>query len=404
MPEDRKHKTVRKNHRSIKNIISIISVNILILLLFLAAVEFLSSLVIHSSAKNIVSSFRLNHTWKPNSLNEFHYVQSFFQNYNSQGWVENYDVAINKSPGTYRIFYMGDSFTQGTTPMHNSVPAIVEKRLNELAIDKNIKFEVINTGTSSYSPTIFYVLFRYVLLDYKPDLIVVNVDMTDDFDDWKYSQTLINDSEGNPSAVPPRNIYNSLYIDTRDRVVKATFISRLQLFLAHRSYAYQLIAKIKGRYINRDNDNDIVADNDSPNIYQRWAWCSHEWDQKTEDNVKNTLGLLRKLVNLALVNNVKIVLTSVPHYEQYSNTNNDTDQPDWSGRPHYEIAKVADEVGVPYLNSFELLMPVIKGTNQTTYYIENDMHFNDSGYRIWAETHVNFLTDKTNDLLPIEFY
>ena len=89
----------------------------------------------------------------------------------------------NKAPDTFRIFYLGDSFTEGTAPMDQSVPSRVEQTLNDLVQNSSLNFEVINTGTTSYSPTIFYILARYVLTDYDPDLIVVNVDMTDDFDD-----------------------------------------------------------------------------------------------------------------------------------------------------------------------------------------------------------------------------
>jgi DNA segregation ATPase FtsK/SpoIIIE-like protein len=45
-------------------------------------------------------------------------------------------------------------------------------------------------------------------------MMVDSVDMTDDYDDWKYSETAILDHEGNPVAVPQRNLYTSAFIDT----------------------------------------------------------------------------------------------------------------------------------------------------------------------------------------------
>jgi len=73
-------------------------------------------------------------------------------------------------------------------------------------------------------------------------------------------------------------------------------------------------------------------------------------------------------------------------------------------RPHYEIAKLAKEIEVPYLNSFEELKPFIQGTAQSTYYYVGDMHFNPRGYKIWANSHVEFLMNSDHSLLPRKFY
>jgi lysophospholipase L1-like esterase len=347
--------------------------------------------------------------WKPNServhdewiKDNPDFPKPYKHVYNRQGWIEDYDIELAKPPNTYRIFYLGDSFTEGTLAMDQSIPSVVEQKLNELAQGKDIQFEVINTGTTSYSPTIFYVLTRYVLMDYAPDLIVVNVDMTDDFDDWKYAETLIRDNEGNPWAVPHRSVYKAPFIDTAEGAVKANTWIKLQLFLIEHSYTYNLIRE----YVAPQNANaHPVEQIDDPQIYQRWAWCQKEWNESTVENVNHTLDLLQRLATFAHENDVKIMFTSVPHYWQYAGNEDGSGESRWSSRPHDEIARVAAEIGVPYLNAYEKLIPIITGTPQTDFYYKGDMHFNPRGYGVWAQTHVEFLAAEENHLLPDRFY
>jgi lysophospholipase L1-like esterase len=395
--------------KRITRFITIVAVNIIVLILLIAGIEFASSFFADKVGSNLLTVYRLNHTWKPNServhdewlKDNPEFPEPYTHVYNRQGWIEDYDIEPAKPPNTYRIFYLGDSFTEGTLPMGQSIPSVVEQKLNELAQGKDIQFEVINTGTTSYSPTIFYVLTRYVLMDYAPDLIVVNVDMTDDFDDWKYAETLIRDNEGNPWAVPHRSVYKAPFIDTAEGVVKADTWIKLQLFLIEHSYTYNLIRE----YVAPQNANaDPVAQIDDPQVYQRWAWCQKEWDESTVENVNHTLDLLQRLATFAHENDVKIMFTSVPHYWQYAGNEDGSGEPRWSSRPHDEIAMVAAGIGVPYLNAYEKLVPIITGTPQTDFYYKGDMHFNPRGYSIWAQIHVEFLAAEENHLLPDDFY
>jgi hypothetical protein len=114
------------------------------------------------------------------------YPRPYTLRFNAQSWVETDDVELEKPTGTCRIFYVGDSFTEGAVPMEQSVPSLVEKHLNET---------------------------------YSPDLIVINVDMTDTFDDWEYRENLMLDDEGSPWAVPPGSVYDRVYIETVFRII-----------------------------------------------------------------------------------------------------------------------------------------------------------------------------------------
>lgn len=405
----------------IRKIITILAVNCLVIIALLAFLELTGWLMIGRPSHGFHSSWRFNHIFEPMGkvvhreqipLNP-DFPEPYTRTFNKQGWPETYNVNRRKTQGTYRIFYVGDSFIAGSCSADQTLPSTIKKLLNQGKKDKNLHFEIINTGTNSYSPIIYYVLIRYVVCDYQPDLIVVAVDMTDDYDDWKYKHTALFDKEGNPLAVPPRDYFLSPFIDAGQGAVKATPIGRLQCFLYQNSSFYNMIrnsirSNIKkpptGFFDTTGNDIAIATKSNKSYLYKQWQWCGESWDSATTAQVQTTLDYIRRICEFCHEKNIKLMLTSVPHYEQYNGNAQGIGKPGSSARPHKEIAGVAAQCGVPYHNAFEDLKPLITGTPQTQYYYAGDMHFNPRGYKIWADAQYKFLSDSSNHLLPAGFY
>ncbi len=384
---------------------ALVGVNVGLTIVLLLALELAASLVVSLPRAHMQYSWRLNHHFRPGwsrvediwVADNPDFPEPYVHAYNAQGWLEPYDIRRDKPEGTYRVFYLGDSFTAGTVAMDGSVPSLVERALNERG-DPGLTVEVINTGTESYSPIIHYVLVRYVLMEYDPDLIIMNVDMTDDLDDWKYQQTAEYDDEGNPLAIPPRDLESSNFIDTGQGLVRQSAASRLHLFLYTRSHLYNGIVDRVGR--PQEATGTVVPAEDPGFLYRRWAWCQFEWDDQTAAQAEKTLDWIRRTVAYARDAGVRFMVTAAPHYQQYNGT---PDFPLWSPRPHYEIGRVAVEAGAKYLNSYEALEEAVTGTPQSHYYYHRDMHFNPRGYALWADAHIGFLQDPANDLLPPSF-
>ena len=389
---------------SIKNKLALIGVNVGLTALLLGGLEFAASFVVTLPRSHMLSSYQLNHRYRPNTsrvstlwvADNPEFREPYEHAYNAQGWLERYDVKKEKPEGTFRVFYLGDSFTAGTVHMDGSVPSVVEKALNESG-DPGRRIEVINAGTESYSPIIHYVLLRYVLMEYDPDLIVLDVDMTDDLDDWRYQQTAVFDEDGNPVAVPPQDAGRSGYVQTAAGLESPTWSTRLRLFLYNRSHLYNGVADRFGGGATADPSPAAAGDGF---IYRRWAWCQFEWDEATEEQVGKTLDWIARIIDFAHDSDVSIMVTAVPHYQQYHGS---PALPLWSPRPHYEIERVALEHGAAYLNSYEALRDRILGTDQMYYYYRLDMHFNPRGYALWAGAHIEFLQDPANGLLPESF-
>jgi len=68
---------------------------------------------------------------------------------NGQRWVEAREVPAVKPPGTYRIFYVGDSSTEGVVMAERKMVRLVERKLNA-SLWGRPHVETINTGTSSW--------------------------------------------------------------------------------------------------------------------------------------------------------------------------------------------------------------------------------------------------------------
>lgn len=378
--------------------------------------EFMFALFFPQMDHNTFEHFQLNHAWRPHSKSTVSGWQSsnpefkkpYVHFYNAQGWVEDHDISLKKPQGTYRIFYVGDSFVEGTCPMGQSVPSLVGQALNERYKKTGYQFEVINTGTVSYSPVIYYLNIKYYLLKYQPDVVVVNVDMSDDYDDWKYRQKLLYDKEGEPFAASPTNIYYQLFIDTEKGPVKATWLRRGILFLYQYSHLYNWLLK-KFHRVDQSKEKEeehwrsMVLRKGSVQFYPRWSWCKPEWDPPTRGNVAFTMGMLEKIIKLCQANHVKVLLSGTPYYGQFL-FSGPQQQRVWSKRPHEEIEHLAKKYNVPYLDSVAALEPFIRNTTQDVYYYINDPHFNPKGYALWARAYIDTFNNPQFKLLPEDCY
>lgn len=300
---------------------------------------------------------------------------------NKQGWVEQYDVAVEKPKDTYRIFYLGDSNTQGVVAPEYKMVELVEKMLNEKYSGSGMKFEVINTGTSSYSCMQYYLLSKRIM-KYSPDLVVLDIDMTDVPNDFLYRQTAVKDENGDYIAVKPD--VSSKYIMTPHGFVKYQNGSGFMFSLSKYSDFMFFVDRFVSEYLCKKVTDDESAD-----------WLAHKWTDKIEKNVNESMKIIAMNVEFLRKNNVRIMITGVPYYNQYTGF--------FSDKPHEVLQETAAKLKVPFLNSYLILKNKIKGTSQTDYYWDNDdSHFNIAGNKLWAQAQFEFICNPANNLLPFD--
>ena len=154
-------------------------------------------------------------------------------------------------------------------------------------------------------------------------------------------------------------------------------MQRFMLWAAKYSSAVQLLIQVFGR--NHDYRSVARGMNPPP----AFAWCGFNRSAETTQDVRWSMSMLKRVIQLAKGNGIKIVVTGVPHLEQLEGR--------WSLQPMNDIAAVCAEEGVPFLNPIDAFKQKLGNTPPSDIYIPNDMHFNPKGYRMWAEIQLEFL-------------
>ena len=320
-----------------------------------------------------------NHSWIPNQrIHTPHFadrgVPPYTRYVNSQGWLSTYDFAKDKPEGTYRIAYVGDSFVEGTCAEEDSLPSRVQRGL---VVPGKGTIEVMNTGTSSYSPTLYYILLSKKLLDFHPDLVVINVDMTDVFDDTIYRVTLKLDERGDPDMCPAGHPAISTHRRTEKGLEPITPLQRVLLFSQNHSALMRMLLDVASQLKRK---RKVSGQDVAP---QAFAWCGTERPPQTQRDVEWSMDILRRTIQLVKGRGVKVVVTAVPHLQQL--------QGKWSLQPMKDIAEVCAQENVPFLDPVKEFNSRLRSNPPETLYIPDDMHFNPNGYRMWAEIQLEFL-------------
>jgi hypothetical protein len=255
---------------------------------------------------------------------------------------------------------------------------IVERRLNE-ALGGRPRVEAINTGTSSWSIFQYYLLARHVLPAFAPDLVVIDVDMTDVPNDAFYRRYAQFDEIGDPVAIDPSAVDEAGhgYRLTPFGARPITRMERVSIEL-HRNVAiFRWMERAMARLRPRAELVNLLMPDDEPEA----NWLDPEWTPQTRASVEASMDLLGKAIDLLHARGVKVLVTGVPGYDQYKGQ--------WSLEPHRVLRETAARHGAVFLDSFQALKPAIQGTAQTAYYWDNDpTHFNVEGNALWAKAQV----------------
>lgn len=97
---------------------------------------------------------------------------------NSKGYVDT-EFNPGKSPGTFRIVALGDSFAVATVPYEQNFLTLLDYELGNC--DKKHKVEVYNMGISGTGPTEYDMLLEVEGMQYKPDEVLVCFFIGNDF-------------------------------------------------------------------------------------------------------------------------------------------------------------------------------------------------------------------------------
>lgn len=329
----------------------------------------------------------LHHRWVP-GLNVIDHNRSVPYRIitNHQSWVGREDVSPEKPRDTLRIVFLGDSNTQGVVDAEDKMAQIVAKRLNEIGAKVGTKVETINTGTSSYAILQYHLLARKIC-EYSPDVVVINVDMTDVADDAAYRPLAELDGKGEITGIAPEP-GGGLITGVEGHKRMAANVYR-----ALSSWSF-LIRTIGMKIYVYQTQPQTAPGSSLP---RAGGWLTHVWTPETEKDVAYSMSILARTLAFLREKGVKCYVTSVPHYPQFTG--------EWSSRPHEVVAEAVRRNGGLYMDLFKALKESGIGPGLADYYWKEDpTHFNKAGNRAFADVHTAFLLDPAQGLLPQSFY
>ncbi len=104
-----------------------------------------------------------------------------------------------KDNSEYRIVMLGDSFTMGEgVSYEDSFSNLLENYLNK---SSKRKYDVIDCGVESYSPILEYLQLKEDIGILKPDMVIMNFDMSDVLNEYVYRKEGVLGKDSEPMSV-----------------------------------------------------------------------------------------------------------------------------------------------------------------------------------------------------------
>lgn len=291
------------------------------------------------------------------------------------------DPLIDKTKTKLRILMLGDSYTWGFgVENHETFSQVLEKKFKQNGYD----IDVINAGVVSYSPILEYLFVRERGLSLDPDIIILNLDLTDLRDDLSYEKLAVFDEHGNLQAVPgPQEdiipFYDKLMMNVRTFGFITSTLDNIYARIPHKKE----IQKPYARDINV-NKLAVLRNDVTPHDLQE------HWDRSFK-----YIHLTKKLADQ---NNISFILTTYPFANQHSTQ-------EWKYGKHrfgfgndilYDTTPQETITSFAHQNDITLLnmVPFFKQSNTYPLYFAFDGHFNQDGHKLVSDIFYNHLTKR----------
>jgi lysophospholipase L1-like esterase len=336
----------------------------------------------------------LHHSLVPNA--KLHRVNNEFDviyKINSLG-LRDEEFSVKKPPKTFRILMVGDSYTFGIgNNLEDTFVKRLEKKLN--ATEGSIHYQVINGGCSSYSPLLEYLFLIHKGIPLNPDLVILNYDISDVQDDYKYSKIAVRDAEGMVIRVPPKEVQYYLKELHSGYMSSIPFLQYSALYQFVMERVYQLMEKRDlPRFYQAANiiPGNIEYDRDLPMREGIGDWKVH---------FDRSAAYLKDIQQLLKEHGINFIITTYP----YGNLVNEREwaigrelrgfeNKTYSTKLFDYLKDFCQSQGVPFLN----MTPYFKDSKNFPLFYPYDGHFTPAGHEVAADALYHFLTEKK--LLP----
>ncbi len=300
---------------------------------------------------------------------ELNHVHPLHEDWNADG-IRRMNEANAPQCGA-KLLFMGDSFMEGTGP-EDTVPVHIKHFFSRT---KSRELCVFNAGCSTYSPSIFVPQAKKLIPKLNPDLVLIDIDETDIYDDYfRYRLLVRRDASGSIVAVDRTPIIDYFQQGLLKSVDKMLYL--------HRFFAKLYFTKVDypatfARYFE-DKPRDMLWLARFPAAEVRTTYPA------AIDHFESTLEDLTSSVVARLGGPDRLVYLHHPHLEHLRTSGAFNDIVSTT------IRKVASRNGAKYYDATKDLKAEFGGEPEK-YYIPDDVHFNALGQRAYGLAVARFL-------------
>lgn len=312
---------------------------------------------------------------------------------NSRG-LRDFEYSVEKPENAYRILMLGDSFIEGSgVPLETSYPKLLEKALNENSPSKT---EVIDAGVSAWSTIPEYFYLNEHGLGYKPDLVILNLNLTDFLDDFNFYNNLTDYGKSIMETKNPNKqkltepIFN---LPQKTTVNQKDYSLRIKLWLDQNSAVYNLLRK----KIKSINTLPLESQNIGNIHKDMFALTRPEKPNNYEEAFGKTENTILKMKQLLEKNKIDFLIVLIPHGHLVSASEWSSGRVVWGLKPGivYSDRAFIDLENWARKNSIKTfnLTPVLKlASGNKKLYFDYDGHFNNDGQYAVAQAIFSYLT------------
>jgi len=303
---------------------------------------------------------------------EFDYLQRV----NNLG-LRGADVSERKPESLTLILMLGDSFTMGMgVEDHQTFSVQLQELLNRSGEGR--RFEVINAGIDSYSPILSYLQLSTRLHTLNPDLVILNLDMSDLVQEEVYRGQAVFGPDGEIVAVDGRKGGSGQPVASRfkDWLFRHTDLTRWALL-----------------FLSKSGADDRPLTPEDVVVLRNPALLEHTLEGDTQDRETQwelLFDSISRMKRYCDEREIEFLLTVYPWGHQVSDD-------EWrsgrklmlptgarsSDRSLHTIETLAGQRGIRLLNLF----PALRAADTTEpLYHDFDMHWTEAGHRVVAET------------------
>lgn len=321
-----------------------------------------------------------DHSYIPNCVSRFTTAEwNTAVTINSAGLRD--DEITPKTEHEFRILMLGDSFTWGYgVEQEQTFSELLQQQLQLQGIN------VINAGATSYSPILEYLFLKNKGLQFQPDMVILNFDLSDLQDDYLREKKAQFQEEELIAVYNPEK--DGFGYNLRKRIQITNLINSIFVWI---DKTLPPPTEIDARLIS-----DIR--------YDRYGLTREQALEQEEEHWERTFSYITKIAELCEENNITFVLSTYPYGHQISNQEWVTGRHNagllreekYSDRAEKKIEQYAKEQHILLISMFTGFR--LAEQQRAPLYFSYDGHFNQEGHAVAAEILYAGLTQEK--LLP----